>query len=60
MIKWFKEFFEVPKNPPPEPEITERCPPCHGNCNQGRDCNWGGALPKESFGELAEYWRKTK
>jgi hypothetical protein len=36
------------------------CPPCHGDCDQGRNCNYGGALPKESFGELAEYWKKYK
>jgi len=60
MIKFFRDLLEIFKPPPPNENITEICPPCHGDCDQGRNCNYGGALPKESFGELAEYWRKTK
>lgn len=26
------------ENLPPKLSLSLKCPPCHGNCNQGRDC----------------------
>jgi hypothetical protein len=51
MIKFFRDLLEIFKPPPPNEEIKEICPPCHGDCDQGRNCNYGGALLKESFNQ---------